>query len=104
MDWRLAAAADRKLVEAFASLAVMLARLIEMFVVALGLQPRQQRCYGCAYIPHDADIDWRPPPDHLAAVVDLGDSRATTPRIELPVGEIGPQHQQDVTIEHGEIA
>ena len=29
---------------------------------------------------------------------------AATLRIELPVGEVGPQHEQDIAIEHGVVA
>src|SRR5262249_61279601 len=48
-------------------------------------------------------LDRCPPTDYFAASIDLGDPRAA-PRIELPIGKIGSEHEQDVAIEHGVVA
>jgi hypothetical protein len=104
MDRRLAGSADRELVEAFARLAIVLARLVEVAAVALPFEAWQQRLDGRAHVTHHAHVDRRPPPDHLAASIDLGYPHAVPARIELPIGKIGPEHEQNVAIEHGVIA
>src|SRR5262245_42490034 len=93
MDRRLAGASDRKLVEALARLAIMLTRPLEVAAVALLFQPWQQRLDRRAHVTHHAHVDRRPPPDDLAAPIDLGDPPAAAARIELPIRKIGSQHE-----------
>jgi len=102
MDRRLAGAPDRELVEAFARLAIVFARLLEVAAVALLLELRQQRLDRFPHVAHHAHVDGRAPPDHFAALIDLRDPHAA--RIELPIGKIGPEHEQHVAIEHGVVA
>ena len=40
----------------------------------------------------------------LGPDIDLRDADARSLRIELPIGKVGPEHQQDVAVEHRVIA
>src|SRR5262249_44936560 len=101
---RLAGSTDREFVKAFARLAIVLARVVEVATVALLFEAWQQRLDRRAHVTHHAHVDRRPPPDHLPAPVNLGDPHAAAPRLELPIRKIGAEHEQNVAIEHGVVA
>jgi hypothetical protein len=82
----------------------MLPRLRQMGRVPVLLQQRQQRLDCRPDVAHDGKIDRRPATDVLSPDVDLGNAHARPLRIELPIGKIGAQHQQDIAIEHRVIA
>src|SRR5262245_65653533 len=104
MDRRLAGSADRELVEAFARLAIVLARLLEVAAVALLFEAWQQRLDRRAHVTHHAHVDRRSPPDDFAAPIDLGNPHAAAAGIELPIRKIGPEHEEDVAINNGVVA
>ena len=104
MDEPLAGRADGEIVERLARLGVVLLRLGEMRAVALLLEQRQQRRERRAHVADHAEIDRRAAADVLRPDIDLRDADAAPSRIELPIGEIGPEHQQDVAVEHRVIA
>src|SRR5262249_24240103 len=91
MDRRLAGSTDREFVEAFPRLAIVLARLLEVAAVALLFEARQQRLDRRAHVTHHAHVDWRPPSDDLAPLIDLGAPPAAAARIEFPKREIGSE-------------
>ena len=68
------------------------------------LETQEQRLDGRADIADDAEVDGHAPPDDFAPDINLGDASPTAARIELAVGKIGPEHEQDVAVEHRVIA
>ena len=79
----------------------MLPGLLEMRAVALLLQQRQQRLQRRPDVAHHGEIDGGAAADLLRAEIDLRDADPGSPGIELPIGEVRPEHQQDITVEHG---
>ena len=63
---------------------------------------RQQRLDGVLDGADQADVDGDTAADVLAADVDLDHLRVV--RIERPVGEVGPEHQQRVAMLHRAVA
>src|SRR5262245_37537426 len=82
----------------------MLLRLAEVLAVALSLEQRQQRRQRCPDITDDAEIDGHAATDVLRSQIDLRDADAVSFRIELAIGEVGPEHQQDVAISHCKVS
>ena len=75
-----------------------------MRAVALLLEQRQQRRERRAHVADDAEIDRRAATDVLRPEIDLRDADTAPSRIELAIGEVGPEHQQDVAVEHRVVA
>ena len=75
-----------------------------MRAVALLVEQRQQRLERRADVADDAEIDGGAAADVLRPDIDLRDADACSLRIELPIGEIGAEHQQDVAVAHGVVA
>ena len=104
MDQPFAGCADRQIVERLARSGVVLAGLREMRTVAFLLQQRQQGSERCLYIADHAEIDRGAASDVLRPDIDLGDADTSSLRIELPIRKIGPEHQQDIAVEHCVVA
>jgi len=104
MDRPLARGANGQIVEGLARLGVMLPRLGEVRAVGLLIEQRRQGRQCRADIAHDADIDGHAAADILTPQIDLSDANLGAVRVELAVGEIGAEHQQDVAIAHGVVA
>src|SRR5215467_6065918 len=82
----------------------MLRRLIEVLAVAIFLEPRQQRLERRADVTDYAEVYWCTAPDLLCSNIDLRNAHRGPLWVELSVGEVSPQHQQHVAIEHGVVA
>jgi hypothetical protein len=82
----------------------MFCRLIEVLAVAIFLEPRQQRRERGADLTNYPEVDRCTAPDLLCPNIDLRNAYRRSLRIELSIGEICPQHQQYVAIEHSVIA
>jgi hypothetical protein len=92
---------DREFIEIFARLAVMLRCTVEMGAVALLLDERHDHFERRANVSHYAKIDRRAAADLLGPDIHLRDFDPRPPRIELAIRKIGPEHQENVAIEHG---
>ncbi len=81
------------------------------------LRPREMRCRRssasrsgsnackrCANVSDDREVDCRTAADVLRPDIDLRNARAAAFRIELPIREVRPEHQQDVAVEHRIVA
>ena len=75
-----------------------------MRAVAFLLQQRQQGGERCLYVTDHAEIDRGAASNVLRPDIDLGNATRRSLRIELPIGKVGPEHQQDITVEHRVIA
>src|SRR6202035_169301 len=75
-----------------------------MTTVSLLLEAWQKRVDGRAYVADHREIDRCSPSDDFRPEIDLGDPDPRTARIELPIGESGPEHEQDVAICHRVVA
>ena len=73
-----------------------------MGAVGFRRQPWQQRVDRDAHVAHHAKIDRAAAAEVLGAQVDLCDLGVA--RVELPVGEVGAQHEQQIALHHGVIA
>src|SRR5271166_1973019 len=82
----------------------MFRRLIEMPAIAIFLKARQQRLERRADVAYDAQVYRGATSDLFASDIDLRDAHRRSLRIELSVGEVRPQHQQHIAIEHGVVA
>src|SRR6516225_3155502 len=82
----------------------MLLRLAEVLAVALSLEQREKRRQRCPDITDNAEIDRHAAPDVLRSQIDLRDADTVSFRIELAIGEVGPEHQQDVAISHCKVS
>ena len=115
VDRRFAAPTDRKLIEPSSRFAIVLTRVVKMFLaekvdpvmqivgrflsslvlclvkmsaVALLIKTREQRIDCRAHIAYYANIDWGPSPNDFTSLIDLGDPYRVAARIELSVREI----------------
>jgi len=82
----------------------MFASLVEMSAVSLLLEARQECVDSCAHVANYREIDRCSASDHFRPQVDLGDPDPRAAWVELSIGEIGPEHEQDVAIHHRIIA
>jgi hypothetical protein len=96
--------ADGQIVEGLARSGVVLARLREVGLVAFLLQQQKQGGEGRFYVADHAEIDRGAASDLLGTQIDLHDAHTPSLRIELAVRKIGPEHQQDVAVEHRVVA
>ena len=104
VDQPFAGRAFGKIVERLARSGVMLLCLGKMRVVALLVEQRKQRRQRRAHVADHAEIDSGAAPDVLRPQIDLRDADTVSLRIELTIGEVGPEHQQHVAVPHGVIA
>src|SRR5216683_3213755 len=95
---------DREPVEILARLAVMFRRPVEMGAVALLADEREYSFNSRANVAHHAEIDRRAAADLFGPQIHLRDANPCAARIELAIGEIGAEHQENVAIEHGVVA
>ena len=102
MDRLAAGHADRELVEALAGIAVMRLRLGQERVAGFLGELRQQQRERAGDVADEAEIEARAAAQILGAQIDL--RHLGVGRVELPIGKIRAQHQQQVAIEHGMIA
>src|SRR5580693_849970 len=100
MNRCLATGRTSKLIEPFARFAIVLACPVEMSNVSVPLEAWQERVDGRAHVADHGEIDRCAAPDGLRLQIDLGDPDPRTARIELPIGEVRPEHEQDVAIDH----
>jgi hypothetical protein len=70
----------------------------------LQIEQRHWRFKRRADITRNPEINRRAAPDLFRPDVDLRTPCRPALRIELAVGELGPQHEQDDIIEHGAVA
>src|SRR5437899_2014720 len=101
MEETLAGRSLGEVVELLARLGVMLPGPVEMRAVALLLEQRQQRRERRADVADDAEIDRNAATDVLRPNIDLRDANTVSLWIELAIGEVGPEHQQDIAVAHG---
>ena len=94
--------ADRELVEGLARLTIMRLRFGQESGVALLRDLRQQRRERAGDVADEAEIEPGAAAEVLAAQIDLRDLGLG--RVELPIGEIRAQHQQQVAVEHRVVA
>src|SRR5262249_12323638 len=83
---------------------VVLARLRQMRTVRFLLQQWQQGAERRFYVTNHADIDRGAASDLLGPYIDLGNADAASLRIELAIRKVGPEHEQDIAIEHPIVA
>src|ERR1700692_2713238 len=89
----------RKVVKVFARVLIMMTRIIEMRLIDLLVETRQQRSDRRGDIAHEAQLDRRAAAQVLGSDIDLRDVHAAL-GIELSVREVSAEHQQSVAILH----
>ena len=80
-----------QLIQALARPTVVGQAVVEVGVVGLALQARQQPLDGRGHVAEHAEVDAAAPAQALRPQVHLGD--ASVGRVELPVREVGAEHQ-----------
>src|SRR5208337_1669636 len=96
--------ASCEIVQLPARLGVVPPGLGKMRTIAFRLKPRQERLKRCPDITDDAEVYCGAAAEMLRSEIDLSDAHAAALRIELPIWKIGPDHQQNVAVEHRIIA
>src|ERR1700739_333410 len=102
MDWSFVGVTGCEGIQIFACFTLVFHRILQMLLVFVLLQLWKQGSQSGLRVSDEAKVQLASASEVLSADVDLYDSRVFG--VEIPVGKVRAEHQQDFAIHHGVIA